>query len=330
MQAHVQFHPIENSVPKVGGHSCSAMWVIGGDPQSGYLSDVWKSDDGINWIELLDTIPGFLPMRTMPMIASANGSIYSIGGQQNTYSKECLNQVWKTDDGINWTQLPDAPWLGRSMILNSCVDDNDTIWLLGGGRLWDRRCYHDVWKTGDGISWELVNESAPWQARYWHNVAWYDNKMWVLCGISDQTNSAETWYSSNGIDWYELKHPKYADRHAASVTVFNNYLWMMTGIISNDCWRLRNTLINSVDEKKSTDKSLIIYPNPSSGSFQIQKGSNYSSYIIYNEAGQKIQQGNFTKSKVAETISVKAKNGIYFIMVYDDSGNVVTKKLIVI
>ena len=159
-----------------------ALWVIGGDPQSGSLRDVWRSEDGENWTQVLDSIPGLLPLRTMHMTASLGGALLNFGGQPATYVPENLDQVWSSPDGVTWTQLPSAPWKPRGMVLGSCVDDDDTLWLLGGGRLWDRRCYNDVWKTGDGVAWEQVTAAAPWAPRYWHNVAWFDHRMWVICG----------------------------------------------------------------------------------------------------------------------------------------------------
>lgn len=240
----------------------SSIYLIGSDPQAGNLSDVWKSDDGINWIQLLDTIPDFIPARNSHMVCSVNNAILNFGGQPNEYTSENLNQVWRSADGTEWEQLPNAPWPPRGMVLNSCVAGDSTAWLLGGGRLWDRACYNDVWKTTDGVDWELVNDSAPWAPRYWHTVAWYDNNMWVLCGIVEQTNNAETWYSSDGITWYELKYPKYLDRHAASTTVYDNALWLMSGIGSNDSWKLVNTTPPIADNIAEHNIAIHMYPNP--------------------------------------------------------------------
>ncbi len=320
----------EPDAPWLGRH-CSgwlvhdnAMWVIGGDPQSGFLRDVWKSIDGINWIEVLDTIPNFSPLRSMHMTASLNGYMLNFGGQQIQYVNENLSQVWRSADGVNWEQLPDAPWGGRGAVINSCVDDNDTLWLLGGGRLNDRRCFNDVWKTGDGINWELVNPAAPWQSRYWHTVAWFDNKMWVLCGISNQTNNAETWYSKNGIDWYELKNPKYMDRHAASTTVYDNSLWLMTGIISNDAWRLRNTTFTSVEETVFTEPQILVYPNPATSQLRIRSSNQMiSSVIIYDLLGKEILKRENIFSANCSLNIAHFNAGIYLVKIKTEEGEVV-------
>lgn len=293
-----------------------AMYIVGGDPQSGNLSDVWKSEDGINWIQLLDSIPYFLPHRNSIMTASVNDYILNFGGQQVTYEPGSLNEVWKSYDGIEWEQLPDAPWEGRGMILNSCVDTNtNTVWMLGGGRVWDRRCYQDVWKTTDGIDWELVNDDAPWGAKYWHTTAWFDNKMWVICGITNQTDNSETWYSADGITWYEIKHPKYTARHGHATTVFDNALWMMTGIGTNDSWKLVNTnppVVEIVEEIKS---EIYLYSNPALFYVTIETHSSENKNIfVYDALGNMIK----TFLSVAENVELNVSEfsaGIYFVKI---------------
>lgn len=297
-----------------------AMYLIGGDPQSGNLSDVWKSEDGINWTQLLDSIPGFLPMRNSIMTASVNNSILNFGGQQNDYVPDALSEVWRSEDGVEWEQLPDAPWPGRGMVLNSCVDTaTNTVWMLGGGRLWDKRCYQDVWKTTDGTDWELVNEDAPWDAKLWHTVAWFDNKMWVVCGITTLTDNDETWYSEDGITWHEIKYPKYLLRHAHATTVYDNALWMMTGINSNDSWKLINTT-TTIDNISAEPKSEIkIFPNPANTFLTIETNSNSEKNILlYDALGKLIASITSSEKQIQLPVSNLA-SGIYFIKIDDNS-----------
>ncbi|MBK8343667.1 MAG: hypothetical protein IPL12_10365 [Bacteroidetes bacterium] len=41
-----------------------------------------------------------------------------------------LNDVWQKDKWESWNKLPDAPWSGRGMQINSCVDDNGFMGCL--------------------------------------------------------------------------------------------------------------------------------------------------------------------------------------------------------
>jgi Concanavalin A-like lectin/glucanases superfamily/Secretion system C-terminal sorting domain len=326
-----------NEAPWQGRHCSgwlvhdSAMWVIGGDPQSQALRDVWKSTDGINWIQVLDTIPGLTPLRTMHNVASLNGKILNFGGQQVQYVNENLNQVWESTDGSDWTRLPDAPWTGRGMMLNSCVDDNGNMWLLGGGRLWDRRCYNDVWKTADGINWELITASAPWKPRYWHNVAWFDNKLWVMNGMASQTDNNETWYSENGTDWYELKNPKQMIRHAASTTVYDHALWMMAGINSNDVWRLQNQLTLGVSNLE-TEELVSIYPNPFSDEavFQINATDYTNLQLTITDAQGKLLRTIAVQQHQVIVEKGVLKSGVYFYQLNDKQTTIATGRFVTV
>lgn len=244
--------------------SDSAIWVIGGDPQSGCLTDVWKSSDGINWIQTTAAIPGFT-LRNNPNYSYANGNLFVFGGEQ--CSGNPLTDVWSSTDGLHWNQLPNAPWLGRGMQINSCVDNNGQIWMLGGSNEGTRRSYNEVWKSSDGISWTLVNESAPWTGRYWHTVAWFDNKMWLMGGMATGIEMNDVWFSEDGITWHELKTTTgnwpAGSRHAQSTTVFDNALWYMCGIATNNAWKIINTSTVGVNEpSSSTIPALKLYPNP--------------------------------------------------------------------
>ena len=270
--------------------SDSAMWVIGGDPQSGCLTDVWKSTDGVNWIQTTAAIPGYT-IRNNPNYAYANGNLIVFGGEQ--CSGNPLTDVWTSTDGINWNQLPNAPWKGRGMQINTCVDNSGQIWMLGGSNEGTRRSYNEVWKSTDGINWTLVNESAPWSGRYWHTVAWFDNKIWLMGGMATGLEMNDVWYSEDGIIWKELKSTTgnwpSSTRHAQSTTVYDNALWYMCGIATNNAWKIVNT--STVGVHKTLDSNisgLKLFPNPALDKITLMFPSSIgetNTVQIYNPVG---------------------------------------------
>lgn len=271
-----------------------AMWVVGGDPQSGCLTDVWKSTDGINWVETNDAIPDF-EMRICPNYAFLNNELFIFGGE--VCSGYPLNDVWSSADGITWNQLPNAPWSGRGMQINSCVDGSGQLWMLGGSNESTRRSYNEVWKSADGITWTLVNESAPWKSRYWHTVAWYDNKMWLLGGMATSIEMNDAWYSEDGITWHELKSTTgnwpAGSRHAQSTTVFNNALWYMCGVSTNNAWKIINTQTVDVVSFHPSEVNFSIYPNPAIENISVSIAllpNEKNSIYIYNMLGVLIKE----------------------------------------
>jgi len=112
-----------------------------------------------------------------------------------------------------------------------------------------------------------VNSSAPWAGRYWHTVAWFDGKMWVMGGVATGVEMNDVWYSSDGINWFELKSATgnwpAGSRHAQSTTVFDNALWYMCGIATNNAWKIYNTsLPDRVEENKLNEGKSGFFPNP--------------------------------------------------------------------
>jgi hypothetical protein len=121
-----------------------------------------------------------------------------------------------------------------------------------------------VWNTTDGITWNKLLQNAPWDPRYWHTVAFFDNKLWVMAGAVHQTDGNEVWYSVDGVDWHELKNSPFGICHAHSSTVYDNALWLMAGINSNNAWKLVNTLVQA-EEPTKVVASLHWFPNPTTG-----------------------------------------------------------------
>ena len=120
--------------------------------------------------------------------------IWIIGGQTLpgfVPSKETFyRDIWNSTDGSTGEQIdPVEPyWLARGMIGGQAVF-HDRIWILGGGT-YDtpatpkRNFYNDVWSSADGRNWTLDVATAPWPPRQYHDVAVFDNRLWVLEGYS--------------------------------------------------------------------------------------------------------------------------------------------------
>lgn len=230
------------------------MWVIGGDVNQGhYQNDVWNSADGILWKQVTDNVQ-WGPRALHHTLAFA-GKIWVLGGQTipsiAPEDEKFYNDVWCSSDGTNWEcVLTSAPWSPRGMIGGSVVFQN-RLWLLGGGT-YDtptqpqRKYFNEVWSTANGIDWKQ-HTNAPWAARQYHDVAVFDNRMWVLEGCdSDSGNRNDVWHSANGEFWEQLPKTPWPPRHAASVFVFNDALWMVAGNnMTSDVWRLNRTDTNN-------------------------------------------------------------------------------------
>jgi len=222
------------------------MWIVGGDCiQRHYQPDVWSSADGINWELITDAAPW--GSRVLHYTVAFKDRIWIMGGQtlpQFAQADEHFySDIWSSENGKNWEcVLKEAPWQQRGMIGGSVVF-NDQMWILGGGKydtpqVPNRTFYNDIWSSSDGINWERHLEHAPWIARQYHDVAVFDDNMWILEGWNRE-NRNDVWYSPDGTEWHELPNTPWLPRHAASVFVYKNALWMVAGNnMMPDVWKL--------------------------------------------------------------------------------------------
>jgi hypothetical protein len=225
------------------------MWIVGGDAnQKHYQSDVWNTSDGLNWTQVTATAPW--GSRALHCTVVHDGKIWVMGGQTLPQfvpgvPEQFFNDVWNTSDGATWTRVTEhAAWPSRGMSGGSVVFKG-RMWLLGGGTYdtpqhRQRLFYNDVWSSANGVDWTQATAHAPWSPREYHDVAVFDNRLWVLEGYyAKGGNRKDVWYSSDGANWSELPNTPWAPRHAASVFVYQNALWMVAGNnMQSDVWRL--------------------------------------------------------------------------------------------
>jgi hypothetical protein len=223
------------------------MWIVGGDANQGsYQNDVWNSADGKTWNKVNSNV-AWGP-RALHYTVAFDGALWVMGGQtipQIAPAPERVHRdVWKSADGIDWQLLhPVEPqWAARGMIGGSAVFQ-DRIWFIGGGTYDtiehpERSYYNSVWSTADGIKWQCHAAVPPWTARQYHEVAVFDDKLWVLEGYNG-ANRNDVWYSPDGGNWTEVPQTPWAPRHAASVLVFDDALWVIAGNnMESDVWKL--------------------------------------------------------------------------------------------
>jgi hypothetical protein len=228
------------------------LWLLHGDGNTGFLNkDVWNTSDMVHWTKISDSIQ--IPERIAAMSAVFKNKMFIFGGQQlpgvwSGAQDTVFNDVYSSTDGITWKlETANAGWSPRGYIHGSCIDNADTLWLLGGSQ-YNSYGFTDIWNTGDGITWNKVLDCAPFQGAVFTNVEYFDNKMWVIAGNNGTSTDLvpdpdflgdlnQVWYSSNGRDWFELKNSPWPHRHGSGTDVFNDSLYL-TGGYENDFWKL--------------------------------------------------------------------------------------------
>jgi hypothetical protein len=225
------------------------MWIVGGDPIQGhYQNDVWSSANGTDWECVCRAAP-WAP-RVLHHVVACHDRLWVFGGQTLPQfapeGERFYADAWVSEDGMNWAKAADhLPWGPRGMIGGAAVL-HGKIWLPGGGTYDtparpEREFHHDTWSSPDGVHWTCASKTAPWEPRQYHEVAAFDDRLWVLEGYgSSQKNLSDVWHSTDGIHWHELPGTPWRPRHAASVFVFRDALWLVAGNnMTPDVWRLQ-------------------------------------------------------------------------------------------
>ena len=211
-------------------------------PFSQFFNDVWKSSDGINWSRIIDNQiinpeepnPTHWVGRAGLSAVVFNDYIYVMGGSVNddtaivsgAPARQYFNDVWRSSNGSSWEKVNNAPWAPRAGGI-TVVKDN-YMYMIGGEEGFtcpfdpnypptqqppclDPPYFNDVWRTQNGVDWELVTDDAPWVARPGHQVVVAQNRLVLFGGFGlgpdngiNPANPMDIWISNNGSNWKKV------------------------------------------------------------------------------------------------------------------------------
>jgi len=80
---------------------------------------------------------------------------------------QILNDVWTSDDGLNWNEITGVNINKFSPRCNFKIIHllHDDSLILVGGMNEDHEELNDVWKSSDGINWYLLTPNAEFKPR---------------------------------------------------------------------------------------------------------------------------------------------------------------------
>jgi hypothetical protein len=198
-------------------------------------TSVWNSEDGVTWTRVAaDSLTSWGATGGRgcwdAIVGVYGGYMHIIGGYRAPdgttvrIAWPTSSEHWRSQDGVNWEQMPDVPF-SRARVSHA-VTVGGRLVIVGGmsspppTTIEPAVPMNDVW-TWDGATWEQTSASASWTGRTWVGAAAYDGKLWVLTGHDDDTatNLADTYWSSDfGVTWNEVDVP-WLPSHADGVTV---------------------------------------------------------------------------------------------------------------
>ena len=183
------------------------MWLLGGSTNyyfgdaSSLKNDVWHSEDGKTWTQATADA-GWVP-RAYHGAVVYDGKLWVFGGGNYVPEYQAYNDVWCSEDGVDWTQVTDAaPWPARLWF--STVVYRDRMWVLGGWHSNPSTNLGDVWYSKDGKQWSQLKSETVWKARHEHSTFVLKDKLWVAGGHA-RPLSNDVWSLDLPEDWFKGK-----------------------------------------------------------------------------------------------------------------------------
>jgi N-acetylneuraminic acid mutarotase len=212
------------------------MWLMGGLNGNGYVirpgivrygeaphfSDVWVSEDGINWSLVTEKAP-WGKRRSIQAVVFQN-KMWLIPGWGPFDGLK--SEIWYSQDGIKWERVATS-WPAREG--HQLVVFQDKLWLIGGVNYEKRETKNDIWYSPDGINWFEATSAAPWSPRWDHKVVVFKDKLWLIGGMDLKNNVfRDIWVSENGKDWSLVtENPSWPARQGHEALVFKNRVWII-------------------------------------------------------------------------------------------------------
>lgn len=127
-----------------------ALWLFGGqDTYNAFLATAETSSDGMHWTTT-NALP-WGPRRDMRMVVK-DGVLWLVGGYSPGPSPTTYKDVWRSEDGLNWTKVLDVgPWRGMNPRTLTAYDG--ALWLYDQ----DDRTF---WRSTDGVNWSQENSGV--------------------------------------------------------------------------------------------------------------------------------------------------------------------------
>ncbi len=116
--------------------TAGGAWIKG----SPVYGDVWCSEDGVHWECVLEQAPW--AARVWHGSVAYRGCLWVVAGDARVNDAPCLlNDVWFSQDGVDWRRLESEVVFSRRHEV-SMVVFQDRMWLAGGHAM---PLTHDVW-----------------------------------------------------------------------------------------------------------------------------------------------------------------------------------------
>lgn len=187
-------------------HSDGWIYLSGGYTGSAYLNDVWRTQNGFNWLPVTQATP--FTARYLHQMVSFKGYLWIIDG----YNGSNLNTRYRSVDGSTWTAVTFtgsaiSARYGHSVCRFRSPTQGDSLIYMCG---YDGSTYkNDIYLSQDGVAWTAVDQAKLWpaqfKARHYAALIYNEGRLYLSGGLDGSAVYDELWSSEDGLEW--LKEP---------------------------------------------------------------------------------------------------------------------------
>ncbi|MBT8215095.1 MAG: hypothetical protein KJP12_07705 [Acidimicrobiia bacterium] len=138
--------------------SATGIVAVGTDAGSGA---VWTSPDGVDWTRVPDPDELFARSPVFSVTNTEQG-IFALGTRQDDAGDILAATIWRSDDGVQWSLLPDSDLTTGRHVLTGLAIVDEEIYALGYSIV-DGGLVPLALVTPDGIDWSRVEDAAVTQ-----------------------------------------------------------------------------------------------------------------------------------------------------------------------
>lgn len=145
-----------------------------------YYDDVWSWSDGVGWVQE-STGNAWAPRGLIMGSPVKDGKMWLIGGgayDTPTTPRVYKNDVWWSDDIVNWHQATPAAQFSPRQYNNTAVLGDELIVFAG----WNGSNLNDTWSSKDGENWKLLQHATAITPRHAASMCLKGNELWMLGG----------------------------------------------------------------------------------------------------------------------------------------------------
>lgn len=184
----------------------------------------WISSDGITWTR------GALPWSGMNAAYLSyiqhDGAAWALGTLEGNYERFTIQPVIRrTSNYESWDVVGRTATL-PSLVFYAAASYRGAMWILGG---WNgQRETSEVWRSTDGLAWELVTRQAPWSPRIGAKAIVFRDRLYLIGGARlDGPSSNDVWSTANGTDWTRETTQIAVEEAGGTPVVFRDRLWLI-------------------------------------------------------------------------------------------------------